>query len=93
MVNNRDVEDYKKLVIDKFKNDTVKVNDKTYIDIDVFMNSIRESMIYESLLGVLIKNQGKIKVSDEEILMYISNDYDKTDLSYDGECCTLVSNK
>lgn len=70
---------------EKFSKEVITLNNKDYISMDMFMNAIKDSMVYEALLGVILKREEGIEVSDEEILMYIATDYDKTEITYSNE--------
>lgn len=70
---------------DKFSKEVINLNNKDYISMDMFLNALKDSMVYECLLGVIIKREESIKVSDEEILMYMSNDFDNTNIVYSND--------
>lgn len=86
-------DEYKLLeqIKEKFKSELVTVNGKIYISIDIFEKALRESMVYEAILGSYIKNNGDLEVSDNEILSYIaSEDYIKKNIIYNNEKYTIL---
>lgn len=86
-------DEYKLLeqIKEKFQSELVTVNGKTYISIDIFEKVLRESMVYEAILGSYIKNNGELEVSDNEILSYIaSEDYIKKNIIYNNEKYTIL---
>lgn len=80
-------------VMSKLSEETIKVNDKEYISMDLFINLMRESMMTEVLLGSILHRLGDIELTDEEILMYISERFENTEIGYKDGRYTLLSNR
>lgn len=78
-------EELKEQIKNKFSKEVITLNNKDYISMDMFINAIKDSMVYEALLGVILKREEGIEVSNEEILMYIATDYDKTEIVYSND--------
>lgn len=74
-----------------FKDNTINVNGKEYISLELFVDSIKDSIVTDALLGITLKKNGPIVATDEEILMYISQDYENTQVIYDSNSYKLVS--
>lgn len=74
-----------------FKDNTINVNNKEYVSLDLFVDSIKDSMITEALLGITLKKIGPIVATDEEILMYMATEYDNTDIIYQNNSFRLMS--
>lgn len=79
--------EFKDKVVEKIKEQysekVVKVNDRKFVEIDIFLGAIRENMFYEALLGAYIKKNGVIKITEEDIVSYICDDYDNSEIRYD----------
>lgn len=80
-------------VVSKLNNETVNVNDKEYISMDLFINLMREAMMTEVLLGSVLHRLGGIELTDEEILMYISERFENTEIGYKDGKYTLLSKR
>ena len=76
---------------DKLEEETINVNGKEYISMDIFINLMREAMMTDILLGALLHKEGSKKISDEEVLMYISERYADTSISYNDGKYSLFS--
>lgn len=76
-----------------FKDNTINVNGKDYISLDIFVDSIRDAIFSDALLGVTLKKVGPIIATDEELLMYISKDYENTEIIYDNNAYRALSKK
>lgn len=78
-------------IIEKLGEETINVNNKEYISMDIFINLMREAMMKDIMLGTILSKEGKKNLSDDDILFYISTQYDKTDIRYLDGSYTLVS--
>lgn len=71
-----------KEIKEKYPNEYINVNEKDYVSSEVFSSVIVESTAYECILGALIQKYGKIKITDDDILNYLSNQLGVTNIVY-----------
>lgn len=85
-------ESISKKIKERCSDDIIELNGRKFVEIELFLGAIREAMFNEALIGAYIKKNGSIKITEDDILSYLCEDYNFSELKYNNkdECSLMV---